>query len=140
MPPSLILPDKDRAHMELGIRSKPPLRIRTTREADEGSGHLPSRATISVRRVCDSRRYGLGTVTETTERKSTPRTLAPAAEGGRNRVCPIEQWFLAVYTIIFQVEPLTEEQHVMVRTSLPAKSVLKICSVNPSLPWFKLPL
>lgn len=57
----------------------------STNEADKSSGNLPSRASIWVRYVCDSRRDGSDTVTGTTG-KGAPWGLVLALEGHRNLI------------------------------------------------------
>lgn len=61
-------------------------RKHNTGETHWSSGHLLSRATIWVRCECDSGRYGLDIVAETTERENTPVTLASALEGGTSLI------------------------------------------------------
>lgn len=61
----------------------------------------------------------LGTVAETTEGGNS-KILVPVLQGGRNWIYPIEQQLPAVYTVL-QAEPLTKEQHILVRIPLPIK-------------------
>lgn len=61
----------------------------------------------------------------------TPRILVLALEGINNLLCPYR-----VYRAP-QVEPLSKEQHIKVRTSLPIKGGLKMRCVHPSVPWLK---
>lgn len=44
-----------------------------------------------------------------------------------------------VYRALLQVDPLTEEQHIIVQTPLPIKGGLRICSIHPPLPRLKFP-
>lgn len=63
----------------------------------------------------------MGTAAETIEKDITPRMLVSALNGGRIRYTPTDQQFLAVYIALLQVEPLTNEQLIVVRTFLPIK-------------------
>ena len=71
------------------------------------------------------------------EKESSPRILVPALEEGRNPIHPTEQQLLALYTMLLWAELLTKEQHIMERTSLPLKGLLRISSIYPPLPWLK---
>lgn len=64
--------------MGLGIREGSAVEKADTREVDQSSGCVPSRAAICARFVCDSGMYGSDTVAETTEEDSVPRMLVPA--------------------------------------------------------------
>lgn len=59
---------------------------KSTSQADESSGHLPTRATITVSCVYDSGRYGSGTVADTTEGESDLGILVPVPEGNRKLI------------------------------------------------------
>ena len=72
----------------------------------------------------------MGTVAE---KESTPRILVPALEESRNPIHPTKQQLLALYTMLLWAELLTKEQHIMERTSLPLKGLLRISSIYPPL-------
>lgn len=63
----------------------------------------------------------MGTVLGITGGQGSPRILVLALEGDRSSIYPIEQQFLAVYTVLLQVEPLRKEEYVRVRIFLPFK-------------------
>lgn len=46
---------------------------------------------------------------ETTERESAPKIFIPALEGGKNLIYPMQQQFLAIYTVFLQVKPPRRE-------------------------------
>lgn len=75
-----------------------------------------------------------------TEGETPPKVFVPPLEGERNLMNPIEQQQLAVYVVLLQVEPLTKEQYIVIRTSLPTKGGLKIPFTDLPLPLLKFPL
>ena len=85
-------------------------------EADWISGHFPHRATIWVRCVYDSGRYGLYAVEETEGECTPPIFLFLFWKREETNILLIEQHFLTMYTVFLQIEPLTKEY--MVATSL----------------------
>ena len=79
--------------------------------------------------ACGSRRHEVGAVAETTG-GSDPSILLPTLEGCRNQTHPTEQQLLAVQPELQQVEPLTKEQRIVVRTSLPVRGGLQTSGVS----------
>lgn len=56
-----------------------------------------------------------------TEGETPPKVFVPPLEGERNLTNPTEQQQLAVYAVLLQVQPLTKEQYIVIRTSLPTE-------------------
>lgn len=69
-------------------------------------------------------------VAGTTEGENTFRILVKILH------TTVEQQFLAVFTALLQMEPLTTESTVM-RISMPIKERIENMSTNPSLLWLK---
>lgn len=76
---------------------------------------------------------------ERTDGENTPRIMVPLPEPETDHG-PMELQLLAVHATLLQVEPLTQEQHILVSAPFPSWDGLRTCGTHSLLPRLKPPL